>query len=205
MPTRSAQPFASPKATATQPWVPTAFTYDNAVSIFAYLASEDATLSARAEVLGEGLLYAQANNFPFNDGRFAQGYFVNVASSAEAYITPAAYPYYFYRSTVGDQAWAGMVLAQLYFRTRQAWYLTGALLVANWIVTNAYNTAGAGGYSFGTIINQYNGSESSPNGKSTEHNIDAFAFHHADFDGRSVLANVTYRNVYDVRDSARHL
>ena len=156
----------------------TAFTYDNAVTIHAYLASEDPSLLARAEVLGEGLLYAQAHNFPFNDGRFAQGYFVNVAAAdgSGAFITPAAYPYYFYTSTVGDQAWAGMALAQLYARTRNPQFLTGALLVANWIVSNTYDTTGPGGFKFGTIINQYNGSEPSPNGKSTEHNIDSFAF-----------------------------
>ncbi len=154
----------------------TAFTYDNAVTIHAYLASEDPTLLARAEVLGQGLLYAQANNFPFNDGRFAQGYFVNKSSSTGAYILPAAYPYYFYTSAVGDQAWAGMALAQLYARTGNNAFLTGALTVANWIVANTYDTAGPGGYKFGTIINQYNGSEPSSNGKSTEHNIDTFAF-----------------------------
>ncbi len=156
----------------------TAFTYDNAVTIHAYLASEDADLLARAVVLGEGLLYAQAHNFPFNDGRFAQGYFVNVAAAdgSGAFITPAAYPFYFYTSTTGDQAWAGMALAQLYARTGDNRFLTGALLVGNWIVANTYNTAGAGGFSFGTIINQYNGSEPSPNGKSTEHNIDSYAF-----------------------------
>jgi hypothetical protein len=140
----------------------TAFTYDNAVSIHAYLLHGDLP---RAEVLGNGLLYAQANNFPVNDGRFAQAYFVNVPTSDGAYITPAAFPYYFYGSAVGDQAWAGMALAQLYRRTGQAKYLTAALEVANWIVTNTYNTLGAGGYSFGTVINQYNQSEPSPNGK----------------------------------------
>ena len=55
-------------------------------------------------------------------------------------------------------------------------YLTAALNVANWIVTNTYNTLGAGGYSFGTNINQYNQSVPSTNGKSTEHNIDTYAF-----------------------------
>ncbi len=156
----------------------TAFTYDNAVTIHAYLASEDADLLARAVVLGEGLLYAQAHNFPFNDGRFAQAYFVNVAAGdgSGAFITPAAYPFYFYTSTTGDQAWAGMALAQLYARTGDNRFLTGALLVGNWIVANTYNTLGAGGFSFGTIINQGNGSEPSPNGKSTEHNIDSYAF-----------------------------
>lgn len=155
----------------------TAFTYDNAVLIHAYLASDDPDNLPRAEVLGQGLLYAQANNFPVADGRFAQAYYVNVAAPAtDVFITPAAAPYYFYTSAVGDQAWAGMALAQLYRRTGHDSFLTGALKVANWIVTNAYSTTGQGGYSFGTTINQYNQSEPSTNGKSTEHNIDTYAF-----------------------------
>ena len=81
---------------------PTAFTYDNAVAIHAYLAAGDRDDIARAEVLGQGLLYAQANNFPIADGRFAQAYFVNVASASGAYITPAAAPYFFYGSAVGE-------------------------------------------------------------------------------------------------------
>ena len=151
----------------------TAFTYDNAVSIHAYLLHGDL---ARAEVLGNGLIYAQANNFPIADGRFGQAYFVNVATSDGAYITPAAFPFFFYTSAVGDQAWAGMALAQLYRRTGQSKYLTAAITVANWIVTNTYNTLGPGGYSFGTNINQFNQSVPSTNGKSTEHNIDTYAF-----------------------------
>ena len=154
----------------------TAFTYDNAVSIHAYLLNGSRDSLARAEVLGQGLIYAQATNFPFNDGRFAQAYFVNTASSSGAFITPAAFPFFFYTSAVGDQSWAGMALAQLYRRTRNSSYLTAALNVANWIVTNTFNTLGPGGYSFGTNINQYNQSVPSPNGKSTEHNIDTYAF-----------------------------
>jgi hypothetical protein len=156
----------------------TAMTYDNAVSIHAYLVHGEKDDVERAQILGNGLIYAQATNFPFNDGRFAQGYYVNVPNSdgSGAYITPAAAPYYFYTSAVGDQAWAGMALAQLYRRTGQSKYLTAALKVANWIVTNTYNTLGPGGYSFGTNINQYNESVPSTNGKSTEHNIDTYAF-----------------------------
>ena len=154
----------------------TAFTYDNAVLIHAYLGSDDPDNLPRAEVLGKGLLYAQANNFPVNDGRFAQAYFVATPDANGVYITPAAAPFYFYSSTVGDQAWTGMALAQLYARTQDAAYLAGALKVGNWIVANAYSTLGAGGYSFGTTINQYNQSVPSTNGKSTEHNIDTYAF-----------------------------
>ena len=75
----------------------TAFTYDNAVSIHAYLLNGSRDSVARAEVLGQGLIYAQATNFPFNDGRFAQAYFVNTPSSSGAFITPAAFPFFFYK------------------------------------------------------------------------------------------------------------
>ena len=163
----------------------TAFTYDNAVSIHAYLLRGESDDLVRAQVLGDGLIYAQANNFPIADGRFAQAYFVNTPTSDGAYITPAAFPFYFYSSAVGDQAWAGMALTQLYRRTGQAKYLTAALKVANWIVSNTFNTLGAGGYSYGTIINQFNQSEPSTNGKSTEHNIDTFAFF-------TMLASITH-------------
>jgi hypothetical protein len=154
----------------------TAFTYDNAVSIHAYLLNGSRDSLARAEVLGQGLIYAQETNFPFNDGRFVQAYFVNQPSPSGAFITPAAFPFFFYTSAVGDQSWAGMALAQLYRRTRNTSYLTAALNVANWIVTNTFNTLGPGGYSFGTNINQFNQSVPSTNGKSTEHNIDTYAF-----------------------------
>ena len=154
----------------------TGFTYDNAVAIHAYLSRGQQDDLARAKTLGLGLLHAQATNFPVADGRFAQAYFVNAPDSSGAFITPAAFPFFFYGSSVGDQAWAGMALAQLYRRTRDTQYLTGALLVANWIVTNTYNTQGPGGYSYGTIIDQFNNSQPSPNGKSTEGNLDTYAF-----------------------------
>ena len=170
----------------------TGFTYDNAVSIHAYLVRGTQDDLNRAQVLGDGLIYAQSTNFPFNDGRFAQGYFVNVANSdgSGAYITPAAFPFFFYTSAVGDQAWAGMALTQLYRRTGQSKYLTAALKVANWIVTNTYNTLGPGGYSFGTNINPSNQSVPSTNGKSTEHNIDTYAFF-------TMLASITHNGNAD--------
>ncbi len=160
-----------------------AFTYDNAVAIQAYLASGDAALQERAVILGDGLLYGQAHPYPFpiSDGRFPQGFYVNVPTADGTYVTPAAAPFYFYGSSVGDQAWAGMALAQLYQRTNAVRFLTGALMVANWIVQNTYDTLGAGGYRFGAIIaydpaTYTNYSAPSPNGKSTEHNIDTYAF-----------------------------
>ena len=159
----------------------TGFTYDNAVAIHAYLASGDAALERRARILGDGLVYGQQNPYPFqlNDGRFPQAFFTSTAAGNGAYVTPAAAPFYFYNSAVGDQAWAGMALAQLYQRTQDSSYLSAALLVGNWIVANTYDPNGVGGYKFGTqieYINNQNVSVASPNGKSTEHNIDTFAF-----------------------------
>jgi hypothetical protein len=156
----------------------TAFTYDNAVAIHAYLLRGREDDVERAKVLGNGLIYAQANNVPISDGRFAQAYFVNVPATdgSGAFITPAGFPFFFFGSAVGDQAWAGMALAQLYRRTGKAEYLQAALKVANWIVTNTFDTRGPGGYTFGTNINPSNDSVPSPNGKSTEHNLDTYAF-----------------------------
>jgi hypothetical protein len=159
----------------------TGFTYDNAVAIHAYLASEDPALQKRAVILGEGLLYGQAHPYPFPiaDGRFPQAFFTNAPTADGAYVTPAANPFYFYTSAVGDQAWAGMAVAQLYARTGDQRYLNAALLVGNWIAQNTYDANGVGGYKFGTVIAYINGqnvSEPSTNGKSTEHNIDTFAF-----------------------------
>jgi hypothetical protein len=158
------------------PFPQVAFTYDNAVIIHTYLLRGDRESLARAEVLGDGLIHAQATNFPVADGRFAQAYYVNVADSTGAFITPAAVPFFFYTSAVGDQAWAGMALSQLYRRTGLTKYLAAAITVAEWIVTNTFNTLGPGGYSYGTNINQFNESVPSGNGKSTEHNIDTYAF-----------------------------
>lgn len=161
----------------------TGFTYDNAVAIHAYLASGEARYGRRAVILGEGLLYGQAHPYPFPiaDGRFPQAFFTGVPATdgSGAYVTPAAAPFYFYTSAVGDQAWAGMALAQLFFRTQQQRFLNGALKVGNWIAQNTYDANGVGGYKFGTNIAYINGqnvSVPSTNGKSTEHNIDTYAF-----------------------------
>jgi hypothetical protein len=153
-----------------------AFTYDNAVAIMAYLARGRHEDIQRASILGQGLIHAQTTNFPVADGRFAQAYFVNLADASGAYVTPAAYPFYFYSSSSGDQAWAGMALAQIYQRTHSAAFLKAAVKVANWIVANTYDTQGPGGYRFGTYIDSSNHSQPSGNGKATEHNIDIFAF-----------------------------
>ena len=146
----------------------TAFTYDNAVAIDAYLVR--GADRGRAEVLGDALLYAQSTD-AIGDGRLRQAYFVNAPDAHGAYVRPALAPFYFLGSSVGDMAWAGMALAQLSAATRRSQYLAGAVKLGNWIVANAADTRGAGGYAGGV-----DASNSKIVYKSTEHNIDTFAF-----------------------------
>lgn len=147
----------------------TAFTYDNALAIDAYLVQGGGAVQ-RAEVLGNAFLYAQSHD-AINDGRLRQAYFVNAPDGNGVYVQPALAPFYFLGSSTGDMAWAGMALAQLYRTTRNTSYLTGALKLGNWIYTNTYDTRGSGGYTGGV-----DASNNKLTYKSTEHNIDTYAF-----------------------------
>ncbi|HEY4817634.1 MAG TPA: hypothetical protein VIH67_09395 [Candidatus Acidoferrum sp.] len=144
----------------------TAFVYDNAVEIMARLVRGRGQDLARAKVLGNGLLYAQQIDAAA-DGRVRQAYFVDHADSKGVFVVPSGFPFFFLGSATGDLAWTGMALAQLASRTRIAAYLNGAVRLGNWIFNNTFDTRGAGGYNFTAGANQV---------KSTEHNIDVFAF-----------------------------
>ena len=142
----------------------TAFVYDNALILLAYLARGKNRDIARARLIGDALLEIQ-NNDPAADGRFRQAYFAGVADSNGVYATPGLS--FFQGSAVGDVAWPGIALAQLYNRTRISKYLDGAVRAATFIETTTRDNTNVppGGYYFG------NGQSN----KSTEHNIDVYA------------------------------
>ena len=52
-------------------------------------------------------------------------------------------------SDVGNMAWTGMALAQLYQASGNTAYLTGAESIGTWIVANCRDARGAGGYTGG--------------------------------------------------------
>jgi uncharacterized protein YyaL (SSP411 family) len=110
------------------------------------------------------LLYAQQND-AVADGRFRQAYFAGVPDSNGVFITRGL-PF-FQGSAVGDVAWPGIALAQLYSRTGVKAYLDGAVKAATFIETTTRDNVHVppGGYFFG------NGQTN----KSTEHNIDVYA------------------------------
>jgi len=162
----------------------TAFIYDNALLALAYLARGRAADIARAKIIGNALLYAQQID-PAGDGRFRQAYFAGVADSNGVFVTPGLS--FFQGSAVGDVAWPGIALAQLYARTGNKAYLDGALRAANFIETTTRDNVNVppGGYFFG------NGQSN----KSTEHNIDVYALY-------TMLARLSGNNFW--LDGAQH-
>lgn len=138
-------------------------TYDDALLIDAYLAAGTAAGRSRAEVIGNGLLYVQAND-PRHDGRVRAAYSPTpLRSPRDVTATDPA-------SDVGSMAWAGQALVQLYAATGRKAYLTGAEAIGTWIQAHCYDQRGAGGYTGGETA-----SGQQIAWKATEHNIDLYA------------------------------
>ena len=140
------------------------FTYDDALIIDALLVRGEVEDLARAQLLGESLLYVQEHD-PAGDGRIRAAYAPTpLASPADVSATDPT-------SDVGNMAWVGQALVHLYERTGTAAFLTGARELAQWIQTEAFDERGAGGYTGGEEA------DGTPiTWKSTEHNIDLYAF-----------------------------
>jgi hypothetical protein len=141
-----------------------ASTYDNALLIDAYLAGGSAHGVARAKTIGSALVYLQAHDHA-RDGRLRNGYApAPLAAASDIEATDPA-------SSTGTLAWAGQALAQLYAATRIRAYLRGAIALGDWIQSQCRDGHGAGGYAGGDTA-----AGARIEWKSTEHNIDVFAF-----------------------------
>lgn len=137
-------------------------TYDDALVIDAYLAEKTAAARARAEVIGDGLLYVQAQD-PAHDGRIRAAYAPRpLLGPGDVDATDSA-------TLAGNMAWAGQALVQLYAATGDREYLNGAEAIGNWVQANCYDTRGAGGYTGGETADGQK-----IEWKSTEHNIDLY-------------------------------
>lgn len=157
-----------------------AFVYDNALAICAALAAGPSGLPL-ARTLGDGLVFAATHDPDFSDGRLRQAYnvgpytFYDGTPSPDGFVRAdgqanVGWQFGFLGTAVGDMAWAGIALAQLYRRTRTAAYLTTALRIGCWITRTTRNPGALGGFSIGVD----GGNVSKPN-VSTEHNIDCVA------------------------------
>jgi len=147
----------------------TAFVYDNSLVINAYLLRGQPEDITRAIVLGRALLHTQQID-AIGDGRVRQAYFVDEPDAQGVFVRPALSPFFFLGSAVGDMAWTGIGLAQLFRHTGDPQFLDGAVKLGRWIVNNTFDTRGAGGFNFGVD----NGNNKLLF-KSTEHNIDCVA------------------------------
>jgi hypothetical protein len=155
-------------------------TYDDALVIDAYLAEGTGAGRARAEVIGDGLLYVQAHD-PAHDGRIRAAYAPNpLLVPGDVKATDLA-------TLAGNMAWAGLALAQLYAATGRKTYLDGAEGIGNWVQAHCHDARGAGGYTGGeTAAGQ------KIEWKSTEHNIDLYALF-------TILARETGAQVWSAR------
>ncbi|WP_306203796.1 hypothetical protein [Actinoplanes sp. RD1] len=137
----------------------TAFVYDNALAMLAWLASPTIANVRRARLVGDALLRAQGRD----DGRLRQAY-------AADGTTAALDGFGFGGSSTGDTAWAGIALAQLYIDTRIGKYLDGAVALGRWIGQQESHHH-YGGYHGGVRSD----GETPQRWASTEHNLDAYA------------------------------
>src|SRR5579872_347160 len=169
----------------------TAFVYDNAVAINAFLLRSRGDDVARAQVLGRTLLYAQQTD-PIGDGRVRQAYFVNQADSNGVFLSEALFPFFFTGSATGDMAWTAIALTQLFLRTGDKSYLNGAIKLGQWIVNNTASNIGGGGFTAGVD----NGNNKLTY-KSTEHNIDAYALF-------TMLARITGDSSWQTQAASAH-
>ncbi|MEU0588400.1 Tat pathway signal sequence domain protein [Streptomyces sp. NPDC006132] len=156
----------------------TAFTYDNALAVLAHLAARTAHGLARAEALGDALLYAQLHDPAYDDGRLRQAYnvgpytFYDGAPQPDGFVRPdgtvnVGTQFGFTGTAVGDMAWAGIALSALARRTGARRFLTGAVRIGEWIERTGRTDEPLGGYKFGV-----DGANQRLPFTSTEHNTD---------------------------------
>jgi hypothetical protein len=140
------------------------YTYDDAVMIAALLERGTPDDLARAKILGDSLVYAQDHD-PAPDGRVRDAY------HADPFVKRDGTPNIANKSSyTGNIAWTGLALMQLYRATKDETYRAAAQKLAAFIVTNAFDTRGRGGFTGGLTADG-----GKLVWKSTEHNIDSYA------------------------------
>ena len=138
--------------------------YDDALFVDAMLAQGTADEVARAQVVGDAFVYVQKYD-KAGDGRLRASYALRPLLGPGDVIPRDD------TSDVGNMAWVGQALVQLYAKTSDVAYLDSAVEIAQWLQANTYDTRGAGGYTGG-----YTSGGAKIKWKSTEHNIDVYAF-----------------------------
>jgi len=139
------------------------FLYDNALTIIALTASRQKTALQAAENVADGILATGGNGDGSWFNQLTTGHILQGDCTARTPISPTR--------TLGDNAWFGLALLDLYQATNNTSYLNAAIGITNWAENNLKDTTDAqyqgyfGGYnSAGTLVGY----------RATEPNIDLF-------------------------------
>jgi hypothetical protein len=170
----------------------TAFTYDNALALLAFLADGSEDSFRRARLIGDAFVYAAGHDRTYNDGRLRSDYAAGDISLPPGWTpnmrlktvpSPGFYvegpPPRFIEIEqdsldVGNNAWAMIALLALYRRTRNQAYLSAARNIGNFIRAFRNDTGRYKGFLAG-INDPESSSPSRRPYASTEHNIDIYA------------------------------
>ena len=165
-----------------------AFTYDNAVVLFAYLGRGKRRDLKRAEMLADALVYAQENDRFYTDGRLRNAYQAGDLISPPGWIpngraNTVRLPGWWDPDTdewlessdhvgtsTGNMAWVMVGLLRAYEEIGKTSYLEAAAHLGNWVID--HTRSASGGFTGG-----FEGWEPAPTAvswKSTEHNLDLY-------------------------------
>ncbi|HYP25855.1 MAG TPA: hypothetical protein VE262_03970 [Blastocatellia bacterium] len=173
-----------------------AFAYDNAVAMLAFMGRGNADDWRRAKLIADALVYAQAHDRRYGDGRVRNAYqagdlalppgwapggktgVVRLPSILDCAKGETVEDRFQVGSHTGSVAWAAIGLLTYHEKAGSAQYLQSARLMAEWIEGRRRNT-GEGGYR-GGFEGLDDPSQEFPNDPatlpwaSTEHNMDAY-------------------------------
>jgi hypothetical protein len=137
----------------------TAYVYDSALAMLAYLAEGSAASVERARLLGESLRFAQDHDPGYRDGRLRQSYTVgpyvrNGVEQTNGFVDPegvvnAGNAFDHTASFTGDQAWAGLALLALARRGLNPAFGKAAVNLGTWIVSTCGTDQPLSGYRAG--------------------------------------------------------
>ena len=137
----------------------TAYVYDSALAVLAYLAEGSPASVERAQLLGESLRFAQEHDPGYRDGRLRQSYTVgpyvrNGVEQTNGFVDPdgvvnAGNAFDHSASYTGDQAWAGLALLALARRGMNPAFAKAAVKLGTWIDSTCGTAQPLSGYRAG--------------------------------------------------------
>ena len=162
----------------------TAYTYDNALAMLAYMARGKADDWRRAKIIGDTFVYCQNHDRRYTDGRLRNAY--RSGNIAENVTGNALLPGWWNNeenkwledkemisTSTGNLVWVIIAWLRYCELTGDETYLEAALNLGQWIFEHTYDTRGDGGYT-GGYLGWANDPPEKLYWKSTEHNIDIY-------------------------------